>query len=186
MAALDGLTFQFSASRQITAEVNKTGSNYQSIKVNPVLTTPKISIKKTVANAAAGGGDTVLSSVFSITGGGTATIDLSSFTDIMERSGGSFARIKYIEFFLLGTADDASVGTAASSVTIGNAASNANAMFLGDQAHEVVLQNGDFICYGSRKAAGITVDGTHKSILITNNDGSVTAKLQVTIVGGST
>lgn len=186
MAALDGLTFQFSASRQITAEVSKTGSNYQPIKINPVLTTPKISIKSSVANAAVGGGDTALSAVYSITGGGTASIDLTTFTDIMERSGGSFARIKYIEFFLLGTADDAEIGTAASSVTIGNAASNANAMFLGDQAHEIVLQNGEFCCWGTRKAAGLTVDSTHKAVLITNNDGSVTAKLQVTMIGGST
>lgn len=185
MAALDDLAFTFTPNRNWRAAANKTGSTFQQIKQNGGFTDPVVSISQEVANGAVGGGDLLVSSITSIAGAGTATIDLTALNDVLERSGGSFARLKYVEFFLLGSADD-TVGTAASQVTIGNAATNANQLFLGGDTHTVVLRNGDFVCYGSRQAGGLAVDGTNKSVLITNNDATLTAKVRVTLVGGTT
>lgn len=185
MAALDDLTFTYTPSRTWSASANKTGSTFQAIKNSGSLGDPTFTIKKTYANAAVGGGDMLVSAITSIAGAGAATIDLTALNDVLERSGGSFARLKYIEFMLLAAADD-SQGTAASQVTIGNAATNANQLFLGGDTHTIVLKTGEFAIWGTRSAAGLTVDGTNKNILITNNDASVTAKVRVTLVGGTT
>ena len=186
MAALSSLEFKFRPARDFTSKAAKTGSAYNDITLKASLTAPVVELGTAIANASVGGSDQMISKIYTATASGTASIDLTTFTDVLERSAGSFARIKYIEFWLLSTTDDTTNGTACSSVSIGNAASNANVLYMGGATETTKLYNGDIICYASRKAAGLTVDSTHKAILVTNNDGAVAMALQVTIVGGST
>lgn len=186
MAALDSLNFTFVPVRSATAAANKTGTNFKQITNQLDQKVPVAAVSNGFANNAVGGGDQMLQALFSITAAGTTVLDFTTFTDVLSRTGGSFARIKYVEFWLLSTADDATNGTACSSVTCGNTASNQQLLFLGAAAHTFVVKNGDIICYSNRSAAGLTVDGTHKSFLVTNNDGANAAALQITVVGGST
>jgi hypothetical protein len=186
MAALDDLAFTFSPSRTWSASANKTGTDYNPVKNQGAIQAPTVQIKKSIANAAVGGGDMLVSKIYSIAGGGNTVIDLTSLTDVLERSGGSFARLKYVEFRLLSTADDATNGTAATSVTIGNAAADGNTLFMDAAADTFTLLNGDFIIWGTRQAAGKAVASGTKNVKILNNDGAVAAKVQVTLVGGTT
>lgn len=186
MAALDSLNLSFTPNLTWTASANKTGAAYQPVSNTLTLSTPVISLKNSIANNAVGGSDLVLSQIFTAAASGTASIDLSTFTDVLGRTGGAFVRMKFIFFWLLSVADDASNGTNCSSVAIGNAAANQNTLYMGAATHTTVLNNGDFIAWGTRQAAGKTVDGTHKSVLITNNDGSNAMALLVGIAGGTT
>jgi hypothetical protein len=184
---IDTLTVTLTSKRTLTAEDNVTGfATPLRIQLQP---SKAVSYSSAVANNAAGGADLCAEFIVSVAGGGTATIDLQSVTDLLQTAAQSFARIKSIRFHLLSSTldagDDATNGTACSSVTIGDAATNANAMFLGAQDQTVTLPNGADIEYRDPGATGITVDGTHSDILITNNDGSVTAKVKVTITGGT-
>lgn len=185
MAALSELTFNFKSSRIWDAKVAKTGALFDKISAPGNLTTPTITIKHSTPNATAGGGDSLASFILSLAGGATVDIDLQALTDVANRTGHSLARFKYIEFWLLGTADDATNGTACSGVTIGNAASNAHQLFLGSDTHTFTLGNGEFVIWATRSAAGKVVDGSNKAVKVLNNDGSVAAALQVTVCGGS-
>ena len=120
-----------------------------------------------------------------ITASGTATIDLTSLTDILNFTGVALVRLKSFAFWLLGTADDATNGTACSSISIGNAGSNGNALDMGAVANTRTLLNGDWTAYGTRQAAGKTVDSTHKNVLITNNDGSNAAAVLIALFGAT-
>ncbi len=145
-------------------------------------------LASTTANAVAGGADLVYSEVITLTASGTSTLNLQSFTDALGRTAQSFTRVKSIEIKLLTTTDTFGTitGTAASSISIGNAGSDPVALFLDDATTTFSLKNGENIKVESLGAAGWTVDGTHKNILFTNIDGVVGAKVLVQIIGGST
>lgn len=186
MAALSDLTFTFVPSRQWQASAARTGSDYASVTNQGSISTPVVTVSKSIANATAGGGDSLASFIQSVPAAGTATIDLQALTDVLERSSHSFARLKYVEFRLLSVEDDATNGTACSGVTIGDAGSNPNKLFFTAAADMTCdLGNSDFIIWGTKRAAGNTVGGSTKNVLITNNDGAVAAKVQVTLCGGS-
>ncbi len=110
-----------------------------------------------------------------IAASGSATIDLTNLTDILQYTAVNLARFKGILFCLLSPTQDTTNGTLASSVTIGNAASNANLMFMNSTTPTFKLNNGDFIEYATGIAAGIVVDSTHKSLKILNNDAVLAA-----------
>lgn len=140
-----------------------------------------LTLTSATANSAAGGGDLAYGTVLSIAGSGTTTLDLRSLTDLANRATQAFGRYKFLLFALLSTAQG---GTACSSVTVGNAASNAHQLFLGGDTMTFTLENGDAILNVKTSAAGKVVDGTNKSVLITNNDAGVAAEVLVIIVGG--
>lgn len=144
-------------------------------------------LASTTANNAAGGADLVYSEVLSLSASGTSTINLQSFTDALGRTAQSMSRVKSVEIKLLATTDTMGsiTGTAASSVEVGNAGSNAVALFLVDATKGVTVVNGMNIKVENMGAAGWPVDSTHKNILITNNDSGVGAKVFVQIIGGS-
>jgi hypothetical protein len=185
MAAFDTLSFSFTPSRTLSAKANKTGATFQPIQNVTTLNTPGVTVGTTIANASAGGGDMVLSKIYSIGASSSTTIDLTSFTDFLERTGGALARVKYLEAWLLSAADDATSGTAASSVTIGDAASNPFLWRLGGTTPTFTLANGEQVIWSARSAAGIAV-GSAKNLKIANNDAGVAAAVLVTIVGGTT
>lgn len=144
--------------------------------------------KQSIANGAVLGADEVHEKLYTIVGAGTVTIDLTAVVDLAGQTI-TFARIKFYRFHLLRAAEtalDGTVGTACSGVTIGNAAANANLLDLGGTTPTMSLKNGGCKSHTDLSAAGITVDATHKNILITNNDAVNTAQLLVTFGGGST
>ena len=114
-----------------------------------------------------------------VSGSGT---NLQSLLDVLGQTV-SLVRIKGLLFQLLSTSDDQANGTACSGVTVGNAATNANKMFLGAQSHTLVLGNGEAVAWVSPSAAGLAVDGTHLNVLVTNNDVVNSAAVQVTVLG---
>src|SRR5690554_597888 len=120
MAAMDSLDFSLKPVIAGSAAINRTGTDYPQLSSRIDIAKPAITVKSTIANNAAGGGDMLLSAIVAVPAAtpgtpdtpGTATVDLTSFTDFLNRATQSFARIKAIELRLLSTADDATNGTA--------------------------------------------------------------------------
>ncbi len=181
---LDSLTSSISAGLTIDARKNITGADYQPIQNNTTIT-KRVALGTAVANGVAGGADSLVSFIQSIAASGTATIDLRALTDILNQGAQVWARLKGLLIRLLSVADDATNGTAATQVVIGNAAMNANTLFLGAAAHTIVLKNGCFVAWGDPGAAGNTVSAAAKDVLITNSDAGVAAKVQFSAVGGT-
>lgn len=196
--ALSTLTSTFGPSVSWTASKTITGSDYAALANTSSILKPSMAVGTAAANNAANGGDELTSSITSVSASSSASIDLTSLTDILQSSGVSLARVKAILIRLLSTTDDPTNGTAASSVTIDNTTSNS----LSAQSHsgwfdngsegaaggsKFTIPNGGFLMFGVgvTNAAGVLVDSTHKIIAVHNNDAGVTAKVQVTLLGGS-
>lgn len=188
--SLSTLTYKLTVSQNIQALKTLTGST----DFNPISNTTNInkavSLGTAAANAAAGGADELAAFVTSITASGSATIDLTALTDILNQTSVTLARVKSIIFRLLNAADDATNGTAASSVTIGNNGTNdyisqSHGGWLASATSTFDVPSGGWMGYGVGNAAGNVVDGTHKIIKVANNDGSLTAKVQSVICGGT-
>ena len=179
--ALSSLDIKMQATLGITVTNNVTGHSANANTSN----LSKLISFVTGANAASAANN-LYSSLLSIPGGGTTTIDLTSFTNIFGQAAQSAARIKGVFAHLLSTADDSTNGTACSGVTIGNAGANPSPLFLGAGTHTIVLANGAFVLWGTPVAAGVAVAGGTKNVLVTNNDGSVAAALRLTILTADT
>jgi hypothetical protein len=162
-----------------------TGDNY-SPNQNATTLKSSSSIGTVAGNTAVGGGDELCSSIVSVAGGGTATIDLTAMTEITGATPISLARVKGILFRLLNPTLDATNGTLASSVTLGNNAANdfisqaANPGYLGSATSTLVIPNGGAAAFIFPSGNGVVVDATHKIIKVTNNDGVVAAKFEST------
>lgn len=201
--ALSSLTATVLAGVQWTAAKSITGSDYAQ-NTNSTNLRKTLSIGTSAANAAAGGSDELYSAVTSLSASSSSSIDLTSIANILATSGVSLARVKAIMIRLLSTTDDSSIGTAATAINIDNTVSNALSAqsSLGgwfNNANEgtatggagdatgskFLIANGAVLLYATPVAAGILVDSTHKVIKLTNLDGAVTAKVQVTVIGGS-
>lgn len=170
---------------QISAQQSLTGTDYSPLSNNSTIT-KKADFGTDAANAAAEGADQVISFVQSVAAGGNTTIDLQAVTNILQQSAQSFTRIKQLLFRLLSVADDATNGTNASSVSIGNGGANGTSLFMGNSAQTFTIPNGGAVGYLGNQTAGLGVNATTKDLFILNNDGAVIAKVQVSVVGGST
>ncbi len=188
MAALSELTYNISVKRAFTARLNRSSALAEKPLVGdgPQTTEYKRRILLTNGNAAIDGADQLYAGVISLAGAGTLTLDLTSFTDIVGRLAQSMARVKSFYAILLNSSQDSSIGTACSGVTIGNAATNAIQLWHSADAHTTPSTNGGETYHSNPTATGWVVDGTNKNILFTNLDATVTAKLYVEIVGGTT
>jgi len=147
-------------------------------------------VQFTTGTTTARGANQQMAKIISVTAGGSTTIDLSAaFTNIVNASNATFARIKGIRISLLSPTDDSVNGTLASSITIGNNGSNdfisqsGNRGWLGSAASVFDLANGNDVCWKTVSANGVLVDATHKIIKITNNDGAVAAAVMVEFLG---
>lgn len=157
--------------------------------------TKRSSLGTAAAAAAAGGANQVASWIQTISASGSASIDLTSVTNALQQTAVSLARVKAVFIQLLSVADDADIGTAATHVEVGNAASNCWAsqsdkgwmktvtQNLEDVNGVFVIPSGGFLAFGTDNAAGVAVDSTHKVLKIANGDGAVTAKVRVTLIG---
>lgn len=117
--AIDELTGSFGAVVTWNARDNLTGDDY-----NPITNVGQIgktlAYSSATAVAALGGANQFISYLISITGGSSTTVDLQALTNILNQTGVSLARIKGFMIRLLAVADDATNGTAATSITFGN------------------------------------------------------------------
>lgn len=142
---------------------------------------PNVSLSSESDNTALTGADAGVAAVYDVAAAGTTTIDLSSLTTLDDQTAQALARVKFVAVMLLPTAKG---GTACSGVEIGNAATNANTLWMGAATHTTLLENGDWLVWGKGPAVGKAVDATHKSILVTCTDAVVAGKVLVVIVGG--
>lgn len=188
--ALDSLTASLEVKLGFNAKKNVTGSDYGTIGMNANLT-QKETYSSATANAAAGGANELISFVQSISASSSATIDFTSLTNILAATGVSLARIKGVLIRLLSVAQDSVVGTTCTSVTVGNAASNtwtsqSGTSGPGTNTSVQVIKSGGWYGFGDESAGGTLVDASHKNLKITNDDGTNTAKVQISLVGGTT
>jgi hypothetical protein len=182
--AFDSLTTgRATATLEISAGKNTTGG--------PQITNTPLSFTKRVSFSFGSGAlafNNAYCAVTSIPGGGNTTLDLSgALTSIVNEANMALTGAKVLGVFLLGTGDTApdgtTVGTAASSITIGNA-TNPCLFGFGAAAHTWTVTNGDFFLATISTAAGWTVtNATADGLKIVNNDGAVTAKVLVVIAG---
>ncbi len=187
----------------IQASNTLTGSDYSGVASNQSVS-KSLTYGTAAANAAANGANECASFLTTLAGSASASLDLTSLTNIMQVAGISLARVKALVFRVLSVADDATNGSAATSVTIDSTVANSfssqseSGWF--NNAHEgtatggagdatgskMCLPNGSVLAFATPSAAGILVDGTHKIIKITNVDTVVSAKVQLTLFGGTT
>lgn len=183
--ALDTLQLTFKVSVTGQGEKNPVGQDYQPIS-EPVAITKKVGpFLQSNANNAALGANELISQIYTIAASGNLSLDLTSLTDILFQSGISLVRVKGILIRLLSAADDATNGSGCTGIVIGNAASNGFPMFLANTTSEITLGNGEFVCWATPSAAGVPVSGTSKIIYLVNSDAANAAKVQVTLLGGT-
>jgi hypothetical protein len=131
--------------------------------------------------AGSGAFDQVYTDVRTLAGGASETLDLygslvNAFNETI-----NFARIKSISVELLTT-------TLATSITVGNAASDPWTGPLGGTTPTVTIRNGGFFAVGCTDATGIgtVTNASADKLKILNNDGAVTATYRITIIGATT
>lgn len=119
-----------------------------------------------------------------LTASQTVTLDLSAASDNVVQDGtATFAKVWAAMLQLLSTTDVAGVGTAATSVTVGAAAATQQLLFFEDVTSAARLTNGATIAWQCAPADAITMDSSHKSFKLVNNDSGVSAAVEITLVG---
>ncbi len=140
------------------------------------------------ANNAALGADEAYFLLTTVSASSNETINLQNFSDVCGENA-LLARLKCVRIHLLGaseTAPDGTAGTACSSVTVGNAGTHPNELFMGGTTQTFTVNNASCLTYQDGSAAGIAVSSTACNVLITNNDSANSAVLLITVIGGST
>lgn len=143
------------------------------------------------SNDVSGGADEVASFLQMIAAGGSATINLRSITNILQQTGVALARLKGYKIRLLAASGNGAIdsvnGTTCSSISVGNAAVAANPLEMGAGTTTYTIKNGGSHQHFDPSAAGfVTVTDSSRNVLIANNDGSVAAAVQVTLIGATT
>lgn len=113
---------------------------------------------------------------------GSVNLDLRSITDLAGRVGQAFNAYRFCFLMLLPPEKG---GTTCSGVTIGGATTAPHRLFLGADADNCPLENGDWLMNAKGPASPRVVDDAHRNVLITNNDPLVAAKVLVVLVGVS-
>lgn len=145
--------------------------------------------------AAASGADEVYKAFLSIAASSSMTLGLSG-TSIQNPVGDNiaFVRVKAIIVELISTAQDSTNGSAASSITVGGAASNpalvGAAGFIdgvagsGGAPPTFRVFNGGWTGMAVANANGVAVaNSSSDQLKITNEDGAIAAKVRITIIG---
>lgn len=181
------LDYNCNPTRTLAVSVDAGDGSKIAIYGRDLRNTPIVTItnKDALANNAIGGGDLALSAIFTIAPSGTLDIDLQAFIDVAQRAAQSFARVKSVEFWLLGV-NDVPAGTVCSGVTITPGGTNGWNLFLADATSGLSLPNTGRLNFDVRTALGLVVDATHKVVHVVNDDAGVAAKFFAQIVGGGT
>lgn len=188
MAGISNLTVTISDSIYWSASNNITAQN--SLNQGDNVQT-SYSIGTAVANNISGGGDELVSFLQVIAPSGSATINLVSITNILQQFGLPLARVKGYKVRLLAQSGNGAVdsvnGTACSSVTVGNAGTNPNALEMSNVTYTYNLGNGGSHQHFDPSAVGFSlVTGAACNIKVQNNDGVNSAAFQLSLVGAST
>ena len=187
-APITNLTGVFAANVGLTISqtLSSVSSSLASLSMNPNITgTAKFTSVGTGANQV----NQAASKIYSIAASSSTTIDMSAaITNLVNNSTATFARVKVIMIRLLSTTDDATNGTLAASITVGNAASNqfisqSGSGFLSSATSTEDIPNGGGRAFWCSNANGVVIDGTHKNLKIANNDAGLAAAVEVTLVG---
>ncbi len=187
-APITSVTASFGMSPQWTASQPISGA---SSAVNPVQSVTQFTGRSsyTATGHIANECNQISSKIFSVGAGGTNAIDLSAaFVNVVGNPTATWARIKAVYIQLLSVAQDVTNGTACSSITIGNNGGNdwisqSFSGWLGAAASVFDLANGQQMSWSTDNAVGTVVDGTHKIMKLTNNDGAVAAAVEITLIG---
>lgn len=136
------------------------------------------------------GADTInqaVSFVFTATQNTTTRMDLSgALVNALGETSCTLTKIKWILIELPSAAQDATNGTAATSVTISASATNPITTTPLGAAQTYTLENGDRWLIEKHNSGGITVaSGTADGLDVLNNDADTDAKLIVTILGNA-
>jgi hypothetical protein len=187
--AMDVLSVRLATTLTVTAQKNITGSDYSPI-TNGTTINKLIAMGTTAANAVAGGGDEFYSAISSIGPSSSVTVSLAAFTDFLNQASALLTRVKLLMLRLLSATDDATLGTAASSVTVDGTVASAflsaaGSGWLTNATSKIDCPNGGILLFGTPSAAGVLTAGA-SAIKLTNNDGALTAKAQLSVAGGST
>lgn len=138
------------------------------------------------ANNTLGGADEYFNFLLTLTASSSSTVDLTAMTNVLAQATVSIARIKAFQFQLLSVAQDSVNGTACSSISIGNAATNQQLLNLNATSSLYTVYTGGSWSYSDQTAGGFVVDGSHLNLKFLNNDAGVAAKIRIQIVGGTT
>ncbi len=115
--AITSLTVTAAGTQQWTASNTITGLS--SPTVNSGRNNKQQNYANTIANNALGGADEYFNFLLTISGGASATLDLTTMTNVLQQTSVSIVRVKAYQFQLLDVADDATNGTACSGITYG-------------------------------------------------------------------
>ncbi len=136
-----------------------------------------------IANASIGGANQYFNFLTVIAASGTALIDFTALTNIIQQGSVSLARIKAWQFQLLSIAQDSVNGTACTGVTCGANASTPLLLNMGGTTPTFFLNNGGSQSYSDQSAGGWTVSGSAKILKVINGDSSHGAAFLVQAVG---
>jgi hypothetical protein len=177
--AIESVSATFSMGVSYQAQGSAPGSQYQPTTAQG---NPKKNIAFKTGTTASGQINELASKIFPIAASGNTTVNLQALLDVLGQTA-DLVRVKGLLLQLLSTADDPSNGTACSGVTIGNAGTHPFLGFLGGTTPTITLGNGEALGWLSPSANGLAVSLTACNLLITNNDGSNAAAVQVTVLG---
>lgn len=188
MVATVTLDYQNTPTRTLAVTVDPGDGSKAPVYGRDLRNNPTVKLTSATASNLQGGADLCYHTILTVPVGAPVNVDLQAFVDVAGRTARSFARVKTMEFWLLGSDDTAAglTGNGCSGVTIEPAASNGFNMFLAGTAPQLSLANGEDIEWKTRRAAGTVVDATHKVLTFTDLDGAIDAHVLVIITGGST
>ncbi len=109
------------------------------------------------------------------------TVDLSAAANNVNGVSGTITNVQACAILLPSTAQNATLGSAASSITVGAAASNTASFLRLNSTGTIDIENGGMI--SDYDPIGWTIDGTHKSLKIVNNDSVNNAKVYIVLAG---
>jgi hypothetical protein len=133
-----------------------------------------VSLASTSTGASKANESTTLDS-FTIAGGGTDTLDLSNYTNVLTETGKSQSKVRLVQI-------EHVAGSLASAIVVGNG-TNPFGGLLTTAAGTFTLKPGEGVIMYSPTTAGMTRDGTHKTILVTNSDGVSAATVKRVVIG---
>ena len=183
--AIDTVTVSLASTFRLQATEAITGNGAPAISQNILASTTSTFTTGTTAASTA---NQVRRWVQSVTMNSNVTVDLSAaFTNVMGVPTATFARIKAYRFKLMTDgeldADGTAIGTAATQVKIGGAASNGHPLWLDSQTDVIVLNNGAVVMHADLNGTGVVVDSTHKNLYIVNSDTDTDAKVMIELIG---
>ena len=185
MAVTTALAYESNPTRTLAFSVDNGDGSKVPVYGRDLRNSPAVKLTSAVANNLQTGADLSYHEILTVPVGSPVTIDLQSFTDVAKRTTRSMARVKTVEFWLLGSDDAALGGNACTGVTIEPGATNGFLGFLAAAGDKIPLGNGDRFEISTRRAAGWPADATHKTITLTDTDGAIDAHVLIIINGGS-